>query len=99
METNMLTPQSIERAVEHYTALAKQAADEASDREYERRCAAEDAVTLDEVLEELVGLHDAAKAELMLGIASGDSASCAFIYLELFRARERVVARMLCKGN
>ena len=86
-------------AVEFLTDRMQAARDEAADAEYERRCAAEDAVTFDDLLEEMVSLHDATKAELMLAVASGDSASCAFVWLELSRAMDRVVARLLSEGN
>jgi hypothetical protein len=86
-------------AVEHYTALAQQAADQAADRAYERRCNAEDAVTFDELLEELTTLSDDAKAEFMRCVASGDHASCSCLFVELSRAKDRVVNRLLAEGN
>lgn len=73
--------------------------DEADDAAAERREAAAARVTFDDVLEELVYLHDAAKAELMLAVESGDSASCAFVCVELNRAKDRIVSRLLSEGK
>lgn len=95
-----LTPSRIAAEVEYFAERAQAMADARADAEYERRCNAEQDVTFDELMEEAVSaISDDDKAEFMRCVASGDRASCSLIYLELWHARERVVNRLMVKGE
>lgn len=66
-----LIPSRTDDAVAFLTERAQAMADENADAEYERRERAAHRVTFDDVLQQLAGLPDAKKAELM--DAYGDS--------------------------
>lgn len=60
-----MTPNRIAAEVEYFTDRLQAQIDARADVEYERRERAANRVTFDDVLEQLAGLPDAKKAELM----------------------------------
>jgi hypothetical protein len=89
-------------AVEHYTALAQQAADQAADRAYERRERAAARVTFDDVLEQLAALPEATKARMMElydGGARGDRDHFAWKLVALFVDGLEAATDEYLKGN
>lgn len=95
----MQTLSRIEAQVDQFTDRQQQRIDEAALRAYERRVKVEDAVTFDELLEELASIDDDTKFEFMTDLANGDKAACNALFVELTWAKDRIVDRALKQGE
>lgn len=84
-------------AIEHHTSLAQQAADQAADREYERRERIEREVTFSDLLEEMAESFDLSRRRAFMDSLAKDESEVVIAMVQ--NAKERVVTRMLTEGN
>lgn len=89
-----ITPNRIPAEVEYFADRAQAAADNAADREYERRERVERTVTFDDLAEECVtGLTSGEKQRFMKALAGATHDDLVVMFLIAHGAKERIIAR------